>query len=79
MPVECRACDAGIHVGKCVSPDVICSTLCSVRADEYVGETERTIRKRFEEHCREARARAVDTPWGEHYAHHHPHHTLLAN
>ena len=71
-PVECRACDAGMESGQCLSQDVIYSMLCALCAEEYVGETERTARKRFEEHCREAKAQALETPWGEHYAEHHP-------
>ena len=42
-PVECHACHAGTHVGKCVSQDVIYSMLCSVCAEEYAGEAERTV------------------------------------
>ena len=37
---------------------------CTLCEELYVGETERPVRERFKEHYREARVRAVKTPWG---------------
>lgn len=70
-PVECRACDAGINNGQCMSKDVIYSMFCAVCGEEYIGETERCVRERFAEHYRQARAATPETPWGLHYAKHH--------
>ena len=68
---------APVWSGHCLSHDVIYSMFsysmfCTLCAKEYVGETGITARKRFEEHLREAKAQAPETPWGEHSAEHHP-------
>ena len=70
-PPECRACDAGISQGQCLSKNVIYSMFSSVCDAEYVGETRRSLRECFQEHYRQARALTAGTPWGEHYVLHH--------
>ena len=70
-PPECRACDAGIVDGRCLSKNVVYSMVCSVCESEYVGETERCLRDRFREHWQQARASTPNTPWGAHFAAHH--------
>ena len=70
-PPECRACDAGIRGGECMMKNVIYSMFCSECNAEYIGETARCLRERYQEHYRQARALTVGTPWGEHYALHH--------
>ena len=71
-PVECRACDAGILGGRCLLRNVVYSMFCSLCGQEYVGETQRCIRERFQEHYRQARALTAETPWGSHYSQYHP-------
>ena len=71
-PAECRACDAGLLNGDCLSKNVVYSMCCSICDDEYVGETERPLRVRFQEHYLQARNRAVRAPWGQHFKHNHP-------
>ena len=71
-PVECHACDVGMSDGQCMSQNVVYSMFCSVCGEEYVGETERCVRERFQEHCRKARVCAPQKRWGEDYAFHHP-------
>ena len=72
-PQECRACDAGIIgiSGQCLTKNVVYSMFCSLCKAEYVGKTERSVRERFQEHYRQARARTPGTPWGEHNASNH--------
>ena len=45
---------------------------CSICGDEYVGETERPLRVRFQEHYLQAKNRAVRSPWGQLLKHNHP-------
>ena len=75
-PVECRACDAGLRGGQCVRKGVVYSMFCFLCSAEYVGETQRSVRDRFQEHYRQARASTPDTPWGQHYATHHHDYTI---
>ena len=53
---ECRACDAGLLSGNCLSKNVVYSVsmCCSICGDEYVGETERPLPVRFHEHFLQA-------------------------
>ena len=71
-PPECRACDAGIPSGRCMDKRVVYSMFCSLCKAEYVGETERCLRDRFQEHHRQARALAPNTPCGVHFAYSRP-------
>ena len=71
-PPECRACDAGMSNGQCLAKNVVYSMCCSLCAAEYVGETERAVRDRFQEHFRQACAHTPGTPWGGHYSSQHP-------
>ena len=66
-PVECRACDAGIASGQCMSKNVVYSVFCALCEAEYVGETERTVRERLTEYLRQTGTAAPGTPWGGHY------------
>ena len=50
-----------------MSKDVVYSLKCAVCGEEYVGETERTARKRSEEHHGQAKNATQGKPWGEHY------------
>ena len=51
---------------------------CSLCGAEYVGETERCVRERFQEHYRQARALTPLTPWGAHYISQHQHHSFTS-
>ena len=51
--------------------NVVYSMFCLECEAEYIGETERSIRERFAEHYRQARALTPGMPWGAHYALHH--------
>ena len=66
-PIMCRACDAGMRNGECLSKNVVYCMSCALCGELYVGETGRPVRERFQEHFRDARTRAVKTPWGHHY------------
>ena len=61
-PMMCRACDAGMKNGECLSKNVVYCVSCALCGELYVGETGRPVRKRIQEHFRDARARAVKTP-----------------
>ena len=67
-PPECRACDSGIANNECMERNVVYSMFCSLCGAEYVGETERHLRDRFQEHYRQARTATANTPWGVHYS-----------
>ena len=55
-PPECPAFNAGIS-GQYLTKNVVYSMFCSLCKAEYVGETERSVRERYQEHYRKARAR----------------------
>ena len=63
-PMVCRACDADVKSSECLTKNVVYCMSCTLCEELYVGETERPVRERFKEHYREARVRAVKTPWG---------------
>ena len=42
------------------------SLTCTICSKEYIGETQRPIRARVQEHFTDTRNRRKDTPWGEH-------------
>ena len=70
-PAECRACDAGLSNGDCLSKNVVYSMCCSVLGGEYVRETERPLLVRFQEHFLQAKSGAVRLPWGQHFRQNH--------
>ena len=65
MSFRSASCD-GRDTSSCSKNVVYCmsSALCG---ELHVGETGRPVRERFQEHFRDARTRAVKTPWGHHY------------
>ena len=75
----CRACDAGLVGGNCMLQCVVYTMCCTVCGARYIGETQRPVRERFQEHYREARALVVRTPWGSHYHHEHREEIKLTN
>ena len=66
-PRECRACEAGMVDGQCMLKNVVYSMSCAECGEVYVGETERPVRERFQEHFSDAKTLAVRSPWGAHY------------
>ena len=50
--MECRACDVDMSAGQCMSQNVVYSMFCSVCGEEYLGETQRCVRERVQEHYR---------------------------
>ena len=65
-PCKWRECDAGPVGGQCVRKNVVYCMPCAVCGELYVGETERSVRERFAEHYREARAFVARCPWDTH-------------
>ena len=56
--------------------NVVYETKCKKCVQQYVGETERFLETRLDEHTADARRRTVDKPWGDHYRTKHPDCTL---
>ena len=62
----CHACVAGVE-GKCTTKNVVYEIKCMLCQDvNYIGETKRLLRLRFNEHLRDAKNRTRDTPFGDH-------------
>ena len=62
----CHACEAGVE-GRCTTKNVvykICCTLC--QNVDYIGETKRPVRLRYNEHLRNAKNKTADTTFGDH-------------
>ena len=74
----CYACKAGVQ-GKCTTKNVVYEIKCTICKDsDYIGETKRQIRLRFNEHLRDAKNKTRDTPFGDHMRVHHSD-TTIAN
>ena len=65
--MECRACDAGLVGGQCLLKGVVYAMCCTLCKGLYIGETARPVRRRFAEHCRDAKTLVVRSTWGGHY------------
>ena len=68
---DCISCQAGIKTTECDKKGAIYLLACNLCSEEYIGESQRTIRTRLLEHQSDARKRSKDTPWGEHMRKHH--------
>ena len=76
----CHACEAGVR-GKCTTTNVVYEikcTECKNQETNYIGETKRHFRLRFNEHLRDAKNRTKDTPFGDHIRNCHPNATITA-
>ena len=65
---HCNTCQAGL-AGKCHTKNTIYRidcTLCPEGQPFYIGESRRSIRKRFNEHLGDAKNRRADWPFGIH-------------
>ena len=68
----CHACEAGIE-GRCTTKNVVYEIRCMLcRDSNYIGETKRPVRLRFNEHLRDSKNKTADTPFGDHMRIHHP-------
>ena len=76
---HCNTCHAGL-AGRCHTKNAtyrIDCTLCPEGQTFYIGETKRSVRKRFNEHLGDARNKRADSPFGIHQDDH-PHVTLTS-
>ena len=65
---DCISCRAELKETRahCDRQFAVCALTCTICSKEYIGETQRPIRARVQEHFAETRNRRKDTPWGEH-------------
>ena len=73
---KCATCLSGLG-GRCHITNVVYEIVCELcekrkTRNTYIGETKRSVRLRFNEHLRDARHRAPDTPLGDHMTACHP-------
>ena len=73
---KCATCMNGLG-GRCHTKNVVYEIVCELCEEKktrntYIGETKRSVRLRFNEHLRDARHRAPDTPLGDHMTACHP-------
>ena len=82
MPIRkkiCHACEAGVE-GKCTTKNVVYKIECKLCQDiDYIGETKRPVRLRFNEHLRDSKNKSKDTPFGDHMRDHHPDTSITAS
>ena len=67
---DCIACQAGLKGHQCDQRGVVYLLRCLLCSEEYVGETQRPVRTRLQEHHNQARNRCKETPWGMHMLSH---------
>ena len=67
----CRTCENGLK-GQCTVKNVVYQIKCEACSEFYIGETKRWIRSRFNEHARDAKNKALNTPLGDHIRLAHP-------
>ena len=73
---KCATCTNGLG-GRCHIKNVVYEIACELCEEKktrntYIGETRRSVRLRFNEHLRDARHKAPDTPLGDHMTACHP-------
>ena len=66
----CYACEAGVE-GECTTKNVVYHIKCVLCNSDYIGETKRPLRLRFNEHLRDSKNRTKDIPFGDHMRQHH--------
>ena len=67
---DCLSCRAGIKAGDCDKRGGIYLLKCNICSEDYIGESQRPVRKRLQEHHAAARNHSRNTPWGEHMLKH---------
>ena len=79
---RCHLCKAGF-TGQCTQKNLVYKLKCNIcdamnEKMEYIGETKRPLRLRYNEHVRDMTGRKEDTPMGDHFRTAHPQagHTL---
>ena len=73
---RCNLCKSGF-AGQCTQKNVVYILTCKLcsagtTSAQYVGETKRPIRLRYNEHVRDAIGKKPDTPMGDHFGNAHP-------
>ena len=73
---RCHVCKTGFS-GDCTQKNVVYELCCQVCQENgqtvnYIGETKRPVRLRFNEHLRDAFNGTQDTPMGDHFRDSHP-------
>ena len=63
---DCISCRAGLNELHCDRKFAIYLLACTICSREYVGETQRPVRARIQEHYADTKNKKKDTPWGEH-------------
>ena len=63
---DCISCRAGLKETHCDRQCAVYSLTCTICSKECIGETQRPIRARVQEHFVDTRKRRKDTSWGEH-------------
>ena len=78
---RCATCEAGLP-GRCHIKNAVYKITCNLCDNEstiYIGETKRRIRDRFNEHFRDAKNKAKNTPLGDHVTQRHPSCTITSS
>ena len=73
---RCHLCKSGFR-GGCTQKNIVYQLKCKICNSrgietEYVGETKRPLRLRYNEHVRDMLSRKEDTPMGDHFRLTHP-------
>ena len=71
---KCHTCEAGLP-GRCHTKNAvykISCNLCDENQSVYIGESKRRVRERYNEHLRDAKNKARNTPLGDHVNEKHP-------
>ena len=64
---DCISCRAGLKETNCDRQFAVYSLTCTICSKEYIGETQRPIRARVQEHFADTRNRRKDSPWESTY------------
>ena len=68
----CIVCKSGGKEGCCGKKNTVYMLECRECHGQYIGETGRPFEIRAKEHNMQARNKQPRSPWGQHYATHHP-------
>ena len=68
---RCHSCQAGLG-DRCGTKNVVYELTCNHCGGNYIGETSRPVRLRYNEHRRNLVNGEADTPFGDHVTQQHP-------
>ena len=68
---RCTLCKTDFR-GPCTQKNVVYMLECELCSKQYVGETKRPVRLRYNEHVRDLKGKKADTPMGDHFRIEHP-------